>query len=234
MLTIPEHRRSIPHSERRIGEVADIRSQIDYRTFKFSVPVTIRLDPRRFGIEVYDLKSREDLATVRRALINSLVAHGVRAQLRMGNLLTGAAFVAFDFFSSSAPASVDWSQNPPQLPTVPGQLEAVETSVGDLLKKLDKLPLQQIANGVQKTLSDLDPALVSARATLENASSTFNSATTILSSANGLVEPSSEQMEDVDQTLQEFRRAARSLRVLADYLEEHPEALIRGKPGKPQ
>jgi paraquat-inducible protein B len=218
----------------KIGEVADIRSQIDYRTFKFSVLVTIRLDPRRFGIEVSDLKSGEDLATVRRRLINSLVAHGVRAQLRMGNLLTGAAFVSFDFFSSSAPASVDWSQNPPQLPTVPGQLEAVETSVGDLLKKLDKLPLQQIANGVQKTLSDLDPALVSARATLENASSTFNSATTILSTANGLVEPSSEQMEDVDQTLQEFRRAARSLRVLADYLEEHPEALIRGKPGKPQ
>jgi paraquat-inducible protein B len=32
-------------------------------------------------------------------------------------------------------------------------------------------------------------------------------------------------------TLQEVSRAARSVRVLADYLERHPESLIRGKTG---
>jgi paraquat-inducible protein B len=32
-------------------------------------------------------------------------------------------------------------------------------------------------------------------------------------------------------TLREVSRAARSLRVLADYLERHPEALVRGKKG---
>ena len=32
-----------------IGEVADIRAQIDLKTFEFSVPVTIRLDPQRLG-----------------------------------------------------------------------------------------------------------------------------------------------------------------------------------------
>jgi len=31
------------------------------------------------------------------------------------------------------------------------------------------------------------------------------------------------------QTLKELSAAARSLRTLADYLERHPEALIRGK-----
>jgi len=30
------------------------------------------------------------------------------------------------------------------------------------------------------------------------------------------------------------RRAARSVRVLTDYLEQHPESLIRGKKGNPQ
>ena len=33
----------------------------------------------------------------------------------------------------------------------------------------------------------------------------------------------------VDSTLQEVSRAARSIRVLADYLERHPDALLRGK-----
>jgi paraquat-inducible protein B len=33
--------------------------------------------------------------------------------------------------------------------------------------------------------------------------------------------------------MQELARAARSLRVLADYLERHPESLIRGKTAEP-
>ena len=31
--------------------------------------------------------------------------------------------------------------------------------------------------------------------------------------------------------MQELSRAARSIRVFADYLDRHPEALLRGKPG---
>ncbi|MBV8454507.1 MAG: mammalian cell entry protein, partial [Deltaproteobacteria bacterium] len=62
----------------------------------------------------------------------------------------------------------------------------------------------------------------------------LNRASTALNSANGLVEPNSAQLEEIGQTLQEVRRAARSLRILADYLEQHPDALIRGKRGEAQ
>ena len=41
-------------------------------------------------------------------------------------------------------------------------------------------------------------------------------------------------MQQIDITLREFARAARSLRVLSDYLEQHPEALLRGKSGSPK
>ena len=56
----------------------------------------------------------------------------------------------------------------------------------------------------------------------------------MLNTTNGMVEPRSEQIEEVDQTLQELRRTLRSVRVLTDYLEQHPGALIRGKRGGPQ
>jgi paraquat-inducible protein B len=39
-------------------------------------------------------------------------------------------------------------------------------------------------------------------------------------------------MQQFDETLRELSRAARSVRVLADYLERHPESLIRGKKGE--
>jgi paraquat-inducible protein B len=40
------------------------------------------------------------------------------------------------------------------------------------------------------------------------------------------------QAQELSNTLLEVSRAARSVRVLADYLERHPEALIRGKQGE--
>ncbi|MBL8540661.1 MAG: hypothetical protein JNK68_09855 [Betaproteobacteria bacterium] len=42
--------------------------------------------------------------------------------------------------------------------------------------------------------------------------------------------PVQQELRDM---LQELTRAARSLRVLTDYLEQHPEALIRGKEKQP-
>jgi paraquat-inducible protein B len=39
---------------------------------------------------------------------------------------------------------------------------------------------------------------------------------------------------DLGDTLLQVSRAAKSMSALADYLERHPEALIRGKPVDPQ
>lgn len=219
-----------------IGQVTSINAQIDGRTLQFSAPVTIQLDPRRLGVKFLDLGAGVDLTPLRRRIIDSLVAHGVRAQLRTGSLLTGAVFVAFDFFPDAPPAKVDWSQNPVQLPTMPGQLEALEASVTNIINKVDQLPLKAIGDNLRKDLADLDLTLASTRQTLETARGALGSARGAMDSARGtlnnanrFVEPNSVQAQELDSALQEVTRAARSIRVLADYLERHPEALIRGK-----
>src|SRR6185295_6646870 len=38
----------------QIGEVAEVRAQIDLQTFEFSIPVTIRLDPLRLGVKLIE------------------------------------------------------------------------------------------------------------------------------------------------------------------------------------
>jgi paraquat-inducible protein B len=208
-----------------IGEVADLRAQIDLKTFQFSVPVTIRLDPQRLGVKVIEGTSGADLERMRRRLIDALVAHGARAQLRTGNLLTGAVYVAIDFFPGAAPATVDWSQTPPEVPTIPGQLQVMETKVTDIIDKLDKMPFQEIGDDLHTVLANLDLTLTSARGTLVSARGT-------LTNAGNLTESNSPQLQQLGSTLQEVSRAARALRVLADYLERHPEALLRGKKGE--
>ena len=201
-----------------IGEVKEIRAHVDAKTFEFSAPVTISLDPTRLGVKIADSETPADLETGRRALIDSMVARGVRAQLRSGSLLTGALFIALDVFPDAPPTSVDWTQQPVHLPTIPGELAVIEARAASIIKKIDEMPLKEIGNDLRNTIAQLDQTLVSAHRTVDN--------------ADKLIEPNSVLGAELSNTLQEVTRAARGLRGLADYLERHPEALLRGKTGK--
>ena len=199
----------------RIGEVVTIDAQIDASTAEFSAAVTIVLDPQSLGMKVVNLAQGTDRETARREVVERLVAHGMRAQLQTGNLVTGARYVNLDFFPEAPEATIDWSQQPPQLATAPGELEAIEASLVGIIKKIDAFPIEALGADVRKAVSDLDSMLISARGTLDNAGS--------------LMGPDSALSADLRSSLAEVSRAARSLRVLADFLERHPEALIRGK-----
>ena len=201
-----------------IGHVVALDAQVDVKTFEFSVPVTVVVDATRFGVKVVELEPGADMATVRRKLLENFVAHGARAQLRSGSLLTGAMYVAIDFFPDASAVTMDWSRKPVEFPTVPGELEGIEASITKIVKKLDTVPIQAIGDDLKKAIVHLDETLVSARGTFD--------------SATRLVAPDSTLDTELNTTLQELSRAARGLRVLADYLERHPEALVRGKPGE--
>ena len=175
-----------------IGEVTEVSPQFDLNTMEFSVPVTISVGPQRYGVRFLNVPGGEDAAVRHRKVMDILVAHGLRAHLKTGNLLTGSLFVSVDFFPDAPPAAVDWAQNPAEMPTMPGKTEEIEASVAHLLSNLNQT----------------------------------------LTNANKLIEPNSMLDTELNNMLQEGGGAARSLRVLADYLERHPEALIRGKTGE--
>ena len=62
-----------------------ISAQVDAKTFEFSVPVTIRLDAAAARRQARrPARPARTSTTMRRKLIDTLVAHGVRAQLRTG------------------------------------------------------------------------------------------------------------------------------------------------------
>jgi paraquat-inducible protein B len=202
----------------QIGEVTQITAEVDPKTAEFSVPVTIRLDAERLGVKVIDAPSAEAWEAMRRKVIDTLIERGFRAQLRSGNLLTGALYVNFDSVPGAPPATMDWSQTPPRLPTVPGELEAIEASIVNIVKKLDKIPLQDIGDEAKNALVDLRGTLAAGTQTLDTADKT--------------IAPNSVLSNNLNETLGEVSRAMRAIRVLADYLERHPESLLRGKSGE--
>ena len=48
-----------------------------------------------------------------------------------------------------------------------------------------------------------------------------------------MARPDAPLQQGAAQTLAELQRAAQALRVLADYLQQHPESLLRGKRADP-
>lgn len=219
-LGAPVEFRGIP-----IGEVSGIEPQLDESTFDFSVRVTIHVYPAAMlGIPLFDASSGPE---AHRKRLDALTQRGLRAQLRSGSLLTGALLVALDLFPDPPPATLDWSKSPVELPTIPGQIEALEAQVSGIIRKLDAIPMDVIGTELAKAISELDETLISARKTLDAAEQTLGNATIALA-------PDSALMSDVASTLDEVSRAAQSLRDLMDYLERHPESLLKGKSGEPQ
>jgi paraquat-inducible protein B len=210
-----------------VGDITSIESVLDANKFEFYTIVTTRVDLGRLGLRIVGVQPGEPVPPARRAeVIRQLVAHGMRAQLRSSSMLTGALYVAVDFYPDAPPARVDTSKEPIELPTIKGEFEETEVRIASIVRKLDELPLAQIGSGVQRTITDLDATIVAAQATLKQADA-------IIDRAGQMVEPDSVLGVELNQTLGELRRAAQELRALTDSLNRHPEALLHGKPGEP-
>ncbi|MFM0557986.1 MlaD family protein, partial [Paraburkholderia sediminicola] len=215
-----------------VGEVAAIRTRFDPVTKQFSIPVDIRLFPERFTSRFASGPTGGRLAidAERQQLAQTLVDHGLRAQLRTGNLLTGQLYVALDFFPNAPKTKVDWSSNPPAWPTVPGGLQSLQDSVTTLIAKLNKIPFEAIGTDAHQTLRDADALLKRLNSEVApQATQTLAAAKSALDSANSALRPDSALSQNTGDAMKELARTAAAFRTLADYLERHPEALIRGK-----
>jgi paraquat-inducible protein B len=214
-----------------VGEVSAIRTKFDPATKQFSIPVEVRFYPERFTSRYAGGKAGGRVVADRRQLANWLVEHGLRAQLRTGNLLTGQRYVALDFFPNAPKAEVNWNTDPPEMPTVPGGLQSLQDSITTLVAKLNKVPFEAIGNDARQTLHDAS-ALIKRLDTevAPQAKETLVAAQKALDSANSALQPDSPVQMNAADAMQEMARTAAAFRTLADYLERHPEALIRGKP----
>ncbi len=180
----------------------------------------------------------------RRALQNTMIERGLRAQLRTGSLLTGQLYVALDFFPDAAkikPAKLakgELAQDElPQIPTVPSSLLELQETLSSIGKKIDKFPIEAVGNDLQAALKSatrmmdqIDKELVhEARGTLVDVRSAMVEARKALESADQVLKPGSPLSQDARDAMREFARAAAAVRVLADYLERYPDSLLWGK-----
>jgi paraquat-inducible protein B len=213
-----------------VGEVTGIYTGFDPATRQFSTPVEINLYPERFTSRYRTGEKGGRLSEHPRQLADFLVEHGLRAQLRTGNLITGQLYIALDFFPDASKAKVNWAANPPELPATPGALQSLQESLTRLVAKLNGIPFDAIGKNTQQTLTSANALLTRLDTqVMPQARDALASAHTALDSANSALQPGSEIQQNTGDAMRELARTAAAFRTLADYLERHPESLIRGK-----
>lgn len=228
-----------------LGEVKSTGVQFDTHLRELRMPVLITIYPDRLRRAGGSNLITANTDGARDQQLREMFAKGLRGQLRTGNLLTGQVYVALDFFPKAAPVKVDLSKEPVEIPTVPNSLDEIQGQVQELAAKLNKIPFAQLAGDLRKTLQTLDKTLGSAEATvsrinndvtpelaaaMKDARKTLATADRTLNAADRTLFTDSPLQQDLHHTLDELSRAAASIRVLTDYLERHPESLLRGKP----
>jgi len=237
----------------KVGEVVDIRLELDEKDLEFSIPVLIAVEPERVQI-------RSNATLERDAVMETLVRKGLRAQLRTGMLLTGQQYVNLDMYPDLPPVALAKSGLYPELPTVPNPIEEITASAQKLLNTFNNFPLESIGSDLKQTLAQLKaltgdrqisealaslktgmgqleqfagglnkevgPGLASAVSRLETA---IQQTGQILQGVDGVVDPEGPLMYQLTRTLKEVTRAARAVETMADTIERQPDALIFGK-----
>jgi len=228
-----------------IGEVKGLSVEYERSDGSLRFPVEVDIFPQRIrgrsghGDRPLGMDESSDAAS--RTLVDSLVAHGMRAELRTGSLLTGQKYVALDFHTEVRAEHVGWNAKPAVFPTAAGALDEIQDSVGSIAKKLDKVPFDQMSARLLTTLANLDETLKSADRLVRQVdgtlapqiNATLKEAEGAMKNAKDLLGQDAPLQSDLSSTLLQLSRAAKSVSALVDYLERHPESLLRGKPETP-
>jgi paraquat-inducible protein B len=234
----PVRLRGIP-----VGDVTDVHLDYDAATGKQSVPVTIEVEPQRVHMLGEEQKD-EDFRDHSYDAFRQFVAHGLRARLASGSVITGQKLVALDFLPDAPRADMIEGGVYPEIPTAgnsdidalmqatKGVLVSVKSAVDGLDQTIRSPELKRSLASLDRSMANFEaitrdaqpqigPMMADLRAASRSADQALQQAANALSSdpAGG----------DLAGTMTELREAARSLHDLTDYLETHPEALIKGK-----
>lgn len=220
-----------------IGEVQAIDIAWDPGAREVTVPVTVRVNFERLR----QSRARAAPDAPRRELkefLDRLVElRGFRAQVRTASLVTNQLYIALDFFPDAPKAKIDWSKSPPMIPTASGGLQEIQVAIGAIAKKLEKVPFDEIGGELRNTLRSANRLITQLdtqtapelKATLGDARRSLQRLEQTAKGLEAAVAADAPLQQDLRGAMNEVSKAAQSFRALADYLERHPESLIRGK-----
>ncbi len=188
----------------KIGEVSRIKIDADTEDLSFSIPVYARMHTRSLDATKQFSSGKE--------VMDALVAKGLRARLVPQSYITGQLMIELELYNN---APIKYHQRSDETLEIP----TVLSSLGEISKGLQKLPVGEGVKNfssffeqLNNTMPRINQIVVDIESILQRNKNT-----------------STELLENFNKAMQNVAKAAKSLQNLTDYLEQHPEALLKGK-----
>ena len=226
----------------QVGVVTEVELEFDPKGANARIKVTFEVQPGR--LDNPEIAAADPIAVSKR-----LVARGMRAQLQTSNFLTGSLVLGLGFVPNAPPAEVEVHGDVAVIPSAGGGLDNILASLTSISNKLEQVPLDQIGANLNDTLRSASGALGSIQDLAKKADSGLSPVFQRLPAITGALQDAatratrtfgsleagygreSQFNRELERSLAQVGDAARSIRLLADFLDRHPEALVRGRAG---
>jgi paraquat-inducible protein B len=240
-----------------VGEVMSIGLSVDPRTGRIATPVLLGLDPTRFHL-TGPAPPEGNWKPIMDAALSKLIGQGLRASLTRAVPLVGGEQVELGIVPGAPAARLDTAGQYAQIPAAPaGGLERLPaeisslplTQIADNLRTItDQLRSLTSSPQLRDSLAHLDATLAALERISRQAGPQVGPTLREVRTTVASLRAAAQQMDataaaarlamgtspaapsgNLAHALDELASAARAVRSLADYLDEHPEALLRGR-----
>ena len=226
-----------------IGRVADISLDYLEDAKDTRIPVLVEIDPL-----LLQHKTREEFLKPDFVFLRSCVELGLRGSLKTGNLLTGALYVDLDYYPDAVAADLMAMGELTVMPTVSSGFAQLEAKVIAILDKVQALPLDETMKKItaaaeeatttvaeaRGALKEIETTAAAARKTLEDPQfrelpGDLRATLAALEKSVASVGPDGTIQGDMLRTLDELRAALRTIKAMANNIDEKPNSLIFGR-----
>lgn len=218
-----------------IGQVVGMRIRYQQAPDDSRIPIFVEMSGKRLR----GLGASED---PKPPLMEQLIHRGLRARLDSESIVTGQLYVNFDLFPDTPIHLVHPSNGFPEIPTIPTQLEEATKAVIGLLAQLKDADIAGIARSLSNAIDGINRLVTtpSIARTLAELPATVGSVRRLMQDVDGTISNLGQGLQsslavrgplfvELQRAIIDIQRAAEAVRILAEFLQRNPNAILVGK-----
>ena len=173
----------------------------------FSIPVYVKMDAEQ-SINHSETYGEKEM------ILNALIAKGLRARLTTQSYLTGQLMIELEMLPDT-PIVLRRPQDEKEFLEVP----TVLSPLGEISKGIQNLPLKESVEQFRRFFTSLNDEMPQVKKMINSMSRVVD----------GNAGAAADTLDNFNKAAVNISQAAKALRNFADYIERHPEALLKGK-----
>ena len=191
----------------QIGKVVRTELIANPDDLSFSIPVYVKMDAKQSINYSATYGAKE-------SILNALIEKGLRARLTTQSYLTGQLMIELEMLPDTPVMLHSTRQNKNFL-----EIPTVLSPLGVISKGIQNVPLKASVEQFNKFFASLNEEMPNIRKVVHSMNKVIS----------GNAAATSETIDNFNEAAINVSQAAKALRNFADYLERHPESLLKGK-----